>query len=51
MISNFSFYNPVKIIFGKDTIRLLSKNIPKNAKVMITYGGGSIFKKIGRAHV
>lgn len=44
MISNFSFYNPVKIIFGKDTIRLLSKNIPKNAKVMITYGGGSIFK-------
>lgn len=44
MISNFSFYNPVKIIFGKDTIRLLSKNIPENAKVMITYGGGSIFK-------
>ena len=44
MISNFSYYNPVKIIFGKDTIRLVSKNIPENAKIMITYGGGSIFK-------
>lgn len=44
MISNFSYYNPVKIIFGKDTIKLVSKNIPENAKIMITYGGGSIFK-------
>jgi NADP-dependent alcohol dehydrogenase len=44
MIANFSYYNPVKIIFGKETIRLLSKNIPENSKVLITYGGGSIFK-------
>ncbi|MDR2836132.1 MAG: iron-containing alcohol dehydrogenase [Bacteroidales bacterium] len=41
---NFSFYNPVKIIFGKNTISKLSKEIPKNSKIMIIYGGGSIKK-------
>ena len=44
MISNFTFRNPVKIIFGKDTIATLPKNIPVGAKVLMTYGGGSIFK-------
>ena len=44
MISNFTFRNPVKIIFGKDTISQLTKNIPSDAKVLLTYGGGSIFK-------
>lgn len=44
MISNFTFRNPVKIIFGKDTISQLPKNIPAQAKVLLTYGGGSIFK-------
>ncbi|HLO43277.1 MAG TPA: iron-containing alcohol dehydrogenase [Leadbetterella sp.] len=44
MISNFIFRNPVKIIFGKDTISQLPKNIPAGAKVLVTYGGGSIFK-------
>ncbi len=44
MISNFTFRNPVKIIFGKDTISQLSKNISAGAKVLVTYGGGSIFK-------
>ena len=44
MISNFTFRNPVKIIFGKDTIATLPKNIPAGAKVLMTYGGGSIFK-------
>jgi NADP-dependent alcohol dehydrogenase len=44
MISNFTFKNPVKIIFGKDTISQLSKNIPSGAKVLMTFGGGSIFK-------
>ncbi|MCP9770957.1 iron-containing alcohol dehydrogenase [Lacihabitans sp. LS3-19] len=43
-MSNFSYYNPVKIIFGKDTIALLSKNIPSGSKILLTYGGGSIFK-------
>jgi NADP-dependent alcohol dehydrogenase len=44
MISNFSYYNPVKIIFGKGTIALLPKNIPLGSKILLTYGGGSIFK-------
>ncbi|SHF73426.1 iron-containing alcohol dehydrogenase [Dysgonomonas macrotermitis] len=41
-MENFSFVNPVKIIFGKDTIQSLSKEIPAGSKVLITYGGGSI---------
>jgi NADP-dependent alcohol dehydrogenase len=39
---NFTYYNPVKIVFGKGTIAELSKLVPVGAKVMMTYGGGSI---------
>ncbi|MBK6285912.1 MAG: iron-containing alcohol dehydrogenase [Draconibacterium sp.] len=39
---NFEFKNPVKIIFGKDTISKVVTEIPKNAKILMTYGGGSI---------
>lgn len=41
-MDNFSFHNPVKIIFGRDRIDSLTTEIPKNAKVFLTYGGGSI---------
>lgn len=41
-MNHFDFYNPVKIIFGKGKISHLSKHIPAEAKIMITYGGGSI---------
>ena len=41
---NFSFYNPVKIIFGKSTISKLSKEISQNNKIMLIYGSGSIKK-------
>lgn len=43
-MQNFSLANPVKIIFGKDTIKEISKEIPQGSKVLITYGGGSIKK-------
>lgn len=43
-MENFSFVNPVKIIFGKDTIKNISNEIPQGSKVLITYGGGSIKK-------
>lgn len=43
-MDNFKFQNPVKLIFGKGQIAQLSKEIPQGTKVMITYGGGSIFK-------
>ena len=41
---NFEFKNPTKIIFGKGQIENLGKEIPKDAKVLMLYGGGSIKK-------
>ena len=41
-MNNFEFKNPTKIIFGKDTIANLSKEIPAKAKILLLYGGGSI---------
>jgi NADP-dependent alcohol dehydrogenase len=41
---NFEYQNPVKIIFGKGEINKVGANIPKGAKILLTYGGGSIFK-------
>lgn len=43
-MNNFTYANPVKIIFGKGTIKDIANEIPKNYKVLITYGGGSIKK-------
>lgn len=43
-MNNFDYYNPVKILFGKGKIADISKHIPQNKKVLITYGGGSIKK-------
>jgi NADP-dependent alcohol dehydrogenase len=43
-MNNFDFKNPTKIIFGKDTIKQLENEIPKDAKVLLLYGGGSIKK-------
>lgn len=39
---NFTYSNPVKIIFGKKTISKLAVEIPKDARILIIYGGGSI---------
>lgn len=39
---NFEYKNPVKIIFGKDKISKVANEIPQGAKVLMTYGGGSI---------
>jgi len=41
---NFVYHNPVRVIFGKNTIPQISDLIPTDAKVMMTYGGGSIKK-------
>lgn len=43
-MNNFEFKNPTKILFGKGQIENLSKEIPENAKILMLYGGGSIFK-------
>jgi NADP-dependent alcohol dehydrogenase len=39
---NFSFYNPTKILFGKGQIAKIGKEIPKDQRILLTYGGGSI---------
>lgn len=41
---NFTFQNTTKIIFGKGTIGQIAGEIPQDAKVLITYGGGSARK-------
>lgn len=43
-MNNFSFWNNTKIIFGAGEIAKLQQEIPADAKVMITFGGGSIKK-------
>ncbi|WP_353149393.1 iron-containing alcohol dehydrogenase [Flavobacterium sp.] len=41
---NFELYNPTNYIFGKNQIEKLANLIPAHAKVLLAYGGGSIFK-------
>lgn len=42
VMENFAFYNPVKILFGKGQIANIAAEIPVDAKILVTYGGGSI---------
>ncbi len=39
---NFDYHNPTRILFGKGEIAKLSELIPKQARVLLLYGGGSI---------
>lgn len=41
---NFNLKNPTKVIFGKGEIKQLTTEIPRQAKILILYGGGSIMK-------
>ncbi len=41
---NFELYNPTNYIFGKGQTAKISELIPQNSKVLLAYGGGSIFK-------
>ena len=41
---NFELYNPTKLVFGKGQISKLSELVPQGAKILLAYGGGSIFK-------
>jgi NADP-dependent alcohol dehydrogenase len=43
-MNNFEYKNPVKIIFGKGSIAKLAKELPDGLKILVTYGGGSIFQ-------
>lgn len=43
-MNNFTFCNPVKIVFGKETISQLESLLPVSNKILLIYGGGSIKK-------
>ncbi|MBX9808571.1 MAG: iron-containing alcohol dehydrogenase [Flavobacteriaceae bacterium] len=43
-MNNFQYKNPTKILFGKGQIENITNEIPKDAKVLLLYGGGSIKK-------
>ena len=43
-MTNFELYNPVNYLFGKGQIAKLTDLVPSNTKILIAYGGGSIFK-------
>lgn len=39
---NFTYQNPVKIVFGKGAIAQLKDLVPPGVRILMTYGGGSI---------
>ena len=44
-MNNFSYCNPTKLIFGKDTVQSIANEVPLyGKKVLLVYGGGSIKK-------
>lgn len=43
-MNNFQFYNPTRIIFGAGSIDKLKKLVPRKARILMLYGGGSIKK-------
>ncbi len=40
-MNNFELYNPTRIIFGSDTVPRINDLVPKDARTLILYGGGS----------
>lgn len=45
LVNNFTFWNPTKLIFGKDQLEQLKMELPQyGKKVLLVYGGGSIKK-------
>ncbi len=43
-MNNFNLHTPTRILFGKGAIANLRGQIPADARVLITYGGGSVKK-------
>jgi NADP-dependent alcohol dehydrogenase len=43
-MQNFQYRNPVKLLFGKGQIANIAAEIPSGARILMTYGGGSIKK-------
>ncbi|MCE0826370.1 alcohol dehydrogenase [Buttiauxella sp. A2-C2_NF] len=43
-MNNFNLHTPTRILFGKGAVSELRAQIPAGARVLITYGGGSVKK-------
>lgn len=43
-MNNFILHLPTKVLFGKGQIQYLAEQLPAKAKILMTYGGGSIKK-------
>ncbi len=41
-MKDFEFYNPVKVLFGREQLGKIAELIPGDFKIMLLYGGGSI---------
>lgn len=44
IVQNFQFYNPTRIIFGKEGINKLPRFLPENSRILVLYGGQSAEK-------
>ncbi|WP_429216195.1 alcohol dehydrogenase [Aeromonas veronii] len=43
-MNNFTLHTPTKILFGQGQLAQLREQLPSDARVMITYGGGSVVR-------
>lgn len=41
-MNNFNLYVPTRILFGQGQIAGIAKQVPAGARVLVTYGGGSV---------
>ena len=48
---DFEFHNPTRIVFGRETIQRIAKLVPPGARILLTFGGGSILKNGVHAQV
>ncbi|TNI32807.1 alcohol dehydrogenase [Aeromonas dhakensis] len=43
-MNNFTLHTPTKILFGKGQVAQLREQLPRDARILITYGGGSVVR-------
>ncbi|NHO33480.1 iron-containing alcohol dehydrogenase [Acetobacter fallax] len=41
---DFSFFNPTRVLFGRDMLARMEDYIPVGARVLVLYGGGSVLR-------
>ena len=43
-MQSFTYWNPTRIHFGKGQIARIAEEVPADARVLVTYGGGSVLR-------